>query len=144
MPKELTIAKTFKEMIQGDFKCPRFTYMEGETDKEAGLVCWKDRDIVYCLSNQTDTIGTDQCKRWSKDGLLTITRPKMIAHYNRFMGRVDLADMRRLHCSSTIMGQNRGRLKLFFYLLDVGTSIALVLYKLGRGVIVKDMTIFQF
>ena len=36
--------------------------------------------------------------------------------------------MRHLHCSSTIMGQNRLWLKLFFYLLVVGTSNALVLY----------------
>ena len=47
------------------------------------------------------------------------------------MGGVDLADMRRLHCNSTIMGQNRWWLKLFFYLLDVGTSNALVLYRLA-------------
>ena len=45
------------------------------------------------------------------------------------MGGVDLADFRRLHCNSTIMGQNRLWLKLFFYLLDVGTSNALVLYR---------------
>jgi hypothetical protein len=44
------------------------------------------------------------------------------------MGGVDLADMRRLHCNSTIMGQKRWWLKLFFYLLDVGTSNALVLH----------------
>jgi hypothetical protein len=31
-------------------------------------------------------------------------------------------------CNSTIMCQNRWWLKLFFYLLDVGTSNALVLY----------------
>lgn len=49
------------------------------------------------------------------------------------MGGVDLADMRRLHCNSTVMGQNRWWLKLFFYLLDVGTSNALVLYNLGRS-----------
>ena len=45
------------------------------------------------------------------------------------MGGVDLADMRRLHCNSTIMGQHRWWLKLFFYLLDVGTSNSLVLYR---------------
>ena len=45
------------------------------------------------------------------------------------MGGVDLADMRRLNCNSTIMGLHRWWLKLFFYLLDVGTSNALVLYR---------------
>jgi hypothetical protein len=44
------------------------------------------------------------------------------------MGGVDLADMRCLHGNSTKMGQNRWWLILFFYLLDVGTSSALVLY----------------
>ena len=45
------------------------------------------------------------------------------------MGSVDLADMRRLHCISALMGQNRWWLKLFFYNLDVGTANALVLYR---------------
>ena len=40
-------------------------------------------------------------------------------------------DTRRLHCDSTVMGQNRSWLKLFFYLLDVGTSNSLVLYNLS-------------
>ena len=82
--------------------------------KLAGLVCWKDRDIVYCLSNKCNTKETDVCRRRSKEGLLTIARPKMISEYNRYMGGVDLADMQRLHCNLTIMGQNRWWLKLFF------------------------------
>ena len=71
-------------------------------------------------------------------------RPKMIADYNKYMGGVDLADMRRLHCNSTIMGQNRWWLKLFFYLLDVGTSNALVLYKLAKGGDANLMSIVEF
>ena len=133
IPKELTVTKSskmYKEMGRGDFKRHRFVYLNGEEEEEMGLVCWKDWDVVYWLSNNTDTVGTDTCKRRSKDGLLTLTRPTMIAEYNKYMGGVDLADMRRLHCNSTIMGQNRWWLKLFFYLLDVGTSNALVLYKL--------------
>ena len=147
IPKELTITKTsklFKEMSRGDFKRHCYTYKDGEDEKEVGLVCWKDRDIVYCLSNETDTISYDSCKRRSRDGLLTISRPKMIADYNKYMGGVDLADMRRLHCNSTIMGQNRWWLKLFFYLLDVGTSNALVLYKLAKGGDANLMSIVEF
>ena len=48
--------------------------------------------------------------------------------YNKYMGGVDLADQRRLHSNCTLMGQHRWWLKLFFYLLDVGTANALVLY----------------
>jgi hypothetical protein len=55
---------------------------------------------------------------------MTIQRPISIAHYNQYMGGVDLADMRRLHCNSTIMV-----VEAFFNLLDVGTSNALVLHK---------------
>ena len=57
-------------------------------------------------------------------------RPAVIGKYNKYMGGVDLADMRRLQCSSTIMGQNRWWLKIFFYLLDAGTSNAWVLFNL--------------
>jgi DDE_Tnp_1-like zinc-ribbon len=61
------------------------------------------------------------------------------------MGGVDLADMRRLHCNSTIMGQNRWWLKLFFYLLDVGTSNALVLFNEAKRIRKeKKMNIVQF
>ena len=59
---------------------------------------------------------------------MEIRWPIVISKYNKYMGGVDIADMQRLHCSSTIMGQNRWWLKLFFYLLDVGTSNALAIY----------------
>jgi Transposase IS4 len=96
-----------------------------------GLVCWKDRDMVYCLSSchPTDPTNTGSCMRRSSEGLKLLRRPSMIGAYNQFMGGVDLADMRRLHCNSTIMGQNRWWLKIFFYLMDVGTANALVLYR---------------
>ena len=133
LPADICIAKTsqeFKGMERGDFKRHRFKYKdELGRDCYAGLVCWRDRDIVYCLTNDTNTMGTDHCHRRSKNGILQLTRPKVISKYNKYMGGVDVADMRRLHCNSTIMGQNRWWwLKLFFYLLDVGTSNALVLY----------------
>ena len=64
--------------------------------------------------------------------------------YNTYMGGVDVADMRRLHCNSTIMGQNRWWLKLFFYLLDVGTSNALVLYNEAMKEKRKSLNIVDF
>ena len=110
----------------------------------AGLVCWKDRDIVYCLSNECNTKETDICRRQLKEGLLTITRPKMISGYNCYMEGVDLVDMQHLHCNSTIMGQNRWWLKLFFYLLDVGMSNALVLFNLTQRDGQKTSMIVEF
>jgi hypothetical protein len=53
------------------------------------------------------------------------------------MGGVDVADMRRLHCSSTIMGQNR-------HLLDVETSNALVIYNEAVKDKQKSLNIVEF
>ena len=68
----------------------------------------------------------------------------MISEYNCYMGGVDLADMRHLHCNSTIMGQKRWWLKLFFYLLDVGMSNALVLFNLTQRDGQKTSMIVEF
>jgi Transposase IS4 len=84
--------------------------------------------MVYCLSNDANNFEVDQCHRRGDGGIVQLTRPVSIAEYNKYMGGVDLADMIRLHCDSTLMGQKRWWLKLFFYLLDVGTSNALVLF----------------
>ena len=132
IPKTVTIAKSskqFKEMQRGDVVKHVFNYRDkkGATQK-AGLVLWKDRNIVYGMTNDTTTSTMDICTRRGQGGLLQLQRPTVISKYNTYMGGVDVADMRRLHYSSTIIGQNRWWLKLFFYLLDVGTSNALVLY----------------
>jgi hypothetical protein len=84
--------------------------------------------MVYCLTNDTSTVEMGECKRRGQGGIITLKRPEVISKYNQYMGGVDVADMRRLHCNSTIMGQNCWWLKLFFYLLDAGTSNALVIY----------------
>ena len=132
IPKQLSIAKSskeFKALNRGDSICHTFHYktLSGEK-KEAGLVAWKDRNMVYCLTNDTSTVEMGECKRRGQGGIITLKRPEVISKYNQYMGGVDVADMRRLHCNSTIMGQNRWWLKLFFYLLDAGTSNALVIY----------------
>ena len=141
IPKAVRIAKNsaeFKAMKRGDKKIFRLkmchadgTNYDDNNCSFGGLVCWRDRNIVYCLSNDSCNYQVDQCRRRSQGGLITIPRPISICKYNQYMGGVDLADMRRLHCNSTIMGQNRWWLKLFFYLLDMATSNALVLYNLS-------------
>jgi hypothetical protein len=118
IPQGIRIAKgstKYKQMKRGDaVKCKVvFTKSDGQ-HSEAGLVCWKDRNIVYCLSNDSNNFDFDECCRRVDGGVTWIPRPISIALYNKFMGGVDLADMRRMHCTSTIMGQNRWWLKLFF------------------------------
>lgn len=135
IPTGLRLAKSsrdYKAMKRGDMVKFKFTYKVGELERQAGMVGWKDRNMVYCLSNDSNNHEMDECTRRGANGLLKLPRPISIANYNKYMGGVDLADMRRLHCNSTLMGQNRWWLKLFFYLLDVGTSNSLIIHNEAR------------
>ncbi len=135
IPKEFVIlpsSSVFKNMERGEHKCHKYTYFDDNNQpRESGLVAWKDTNIVYMLTNNCNTADSSTCTHGTKFGEITIRRPNVISEYNKYMGGVDLADMKRLHCNSTIMCQNRWWLKLFFYNLDVATSNALVLYQLA-------------
>jgi hypothetical protein len=116
-------------MNQGDaLKCQVTFRTEQGATSHAGLVCWWDWNMVYCLSNDTNNFEFDECSCRGIGGIIKIPCPLSVVNYNKYMGGVDLADMHPLHCNSTIMCQKRWWLKLFFYLLDVGTSNALVLH----------------
>ena len=68
IPKELTIPKStkqFKEMIRGDMIHHLYQYRSKGKMCRAGLVCWKDCDIVYCISNETGTVDGDKCTQRS-------------------------------------------------------------------------------
>ncbi|KAG7373225.1 DNA polymerase III PolC [Nitzschia inconspicua] len=130
IPREMTIPKNsagFHDLNRGDAVTHLLTYttMKGEK-KEAGLVAWKDRNIVYCVTNDTSTTSMDECRRKEDGNVITIKCPQVITNYNENMAGVDVADT--MHCNSTVLGQNRSWLGLFFCLLDIGTFNALVLY----------------
>jgi DNA polymerase III epsilon subunit-like protein len=147
LSKEVVIKKQsreYKEMQRGDYKKHVYTYKNDNGEEvKYGLVCWKDRDIVYCLTNSIATDKLGVAYRRVTGGRVCIQRPMVIEHYNKYMGGVDLADQRRLHCNSTIMGGHRWWLKLFFYLLDVGTSNALILYNHAMGGKVINLVEFK-
>ena len=101
IPSKFTLTKTmqkYKTMSRGDHTKHLYEYKKGDDVIQFGLVLWKDRDIVYVLSSECNNNDTDSCKRRTKDGIIIISRPKVISKYNQYMGGVDLADMRRLHC----------------------------------------------
>ena len=53
--------------------------------------------------------------------------------------------MQRMHSTTSLMGQNRWWLKLFFYLLDVGTANALILFRLSmKGTTNEKMNMLEF
>ncbi|KAG7353960.1 transposase IS4 [Nitzschia inconspicua] len=108
IPRSMTIAKSSREFItlnHDDSVNHVLTNIttKGER-KQAGLLTWKDRNIVYCITNDSPTAPMDECKRRGQGGTVTIKHPQVITKYNRHMGGVDLDDMRGLHCHSTIMG----------------------------------------
>jgi len=145
IPEQLRITKCsseFKEMQRGDHRMHLYEYDidHGEKSK-MGLICWKDNDIVYCLTNATNTAPTGHCFCHSQTGRICISRPIATQDYNSNMGGVNLADQRRMQFNSTIKGLHRWWLKIFFYLLDVGTSNALVLYNEAIG---KSLNVAAF
>jgi Transposase IS4 len=93
-------SSTFKKMNRGDaIKC-RLTYTtKKRATSYAGLVCWRDRNMVYCLSNDTNNFEFDECSCRGIGGIFRIPRPLSIANYNKYMGSVNLAEMRQLHCN---------------------------------------------
>ena len=102
--------------MPGDFKTHTYQYKDEDDNKHCiGIACWKDRQV-----------------RCTKDGLVTINHPHVVQQYNEHMGGVDLADMRRLHVQTNNVGLHRWWLRMFFYLLDVGTSNAMILFSIAK------------
>ena len=106
-PKEFRIAldsNEFKNMNRGDHKYHKYTYFDDNNQpRESGLVAWKDSKMVYILTNNSNTVESSlECSRRTMFGNVTIQRPNVIAEYNKYMGGVDVADMKRLNCNSTI------------------------------------------
>jgi hypothetical protein len=49
--------------------------------KQAGVVAWKDRKMVYCMTNDTAIGPMDQCRRHSAGGLIYVPRPQVVTKY---------------------------------------------------------------
>ena len=128
LPPEIRVDKKsadYKAMSRGDYYRSKLTYTrkDGIMEATAGVVAWRDGTMVYCLSNDVNNHECDKCRRRVDGGVVEVKRPICIARYNESMGGVDLADMKRMQCSSSIMGQGRWWLKLFFtsWMLGLGT-----------------------
>ena len=115
-------------MSHGDFCVYLYKYKQGTIDREIGITCWKDSKMVYTITTDSETASSDTCQHRTKHGLIDIERPNVVKQYNSHMGGVDLADMRHMHVQTNIVGLHRWWLRVFFYLLDVGTSNAMILF----------------
>ena len=147
LPKQVQLtANEVRSMERGEYLHHLYNYKnESGEVKGIGLVQWKDSKMVYCLTNHHPTFGVGTCYRKTMSGNIRLDRPNVIEEYNSNMGGVDLADMRRLHSTTSLMGQNRWWLKLFFYLVDVATANSLILYRLAVvGTPNENMNIVDF
>lgn len=63
IPRQLTIAKSsqeFKAMERGENKHHFYSYTaEGRKSIQYGLVCWKDCDMVYCMTSCPHNTGAN-------------------------------------------------------------------------------------
>ena len=79
IPKEIRIAKTsqrYKQMKRGDAVKAKLIYTKDNGEEaEAGLVCWRDRNIVYGLSNDSNNFEFDECCRRGDGGIIRIPQP---------------------------------------------------------------------
>ena len=81
--------------------------------KAIGVTCWKDRQMVYTLMTESNTAASGECVRRTRDGLITIDRPNVVKEYKKYMGGVNLANMRRLHVQTNISGLHWWWIQLF-------------------------------
>jgi Transposase IS4 len=115
--KEDKKSAVYRAMQRGDFLKSKFIYRKSDgTEATAGLFALRDGNMVYCLSNNCNNFELDECCRRGKGGIMRIPRPTSIANYNIYMGGVDLADMKRMQCSSMIMGSKSMVVEAFFLL----------------------------
>ena len=87
IPLNIRIPKAsqrFRSMKRGDAVRSKFIFYKADgTESSVGLVGWKDRNMVYCLSNDTNNVEFDECCRRGEDGIIRIPRPIAIANYTR-------------------------------------------------------------
>jgi Transposase IS4 len=89
IPQGIRIAKTsatFRQMKRGDAVKSKFLFKVGDENMEAGLVSWKDRSMVYCLSNDSNNFEFDKCTHRSANGLVKIPRPVFHCQLQRIHG----------------------------------------------------------
>jgi len=103
------------------------------TLQKVGLCCWKDKKPVLILTNCGDCVGTEECRRRSKDSIIVLQRPNAIGYYNKFMGGVDLKDMRTMKCPITLIGQYHWWIHLYGRGLDETVQNGMILHNLATA-----------
>lgn len=79
--------------------------------REDGLIAitkWMDNNSVSMISTNESVEPVCQVQRWSKveKRYVSVTQPRVIHSYNKYMGGVDLADRMISYCPSRARTNN--------------------------------------
>ena len=111
-PQELKNVKTLNKTMQRG---------EHQSVVKCGVEClvWKDKKAVAFINTICDPSSTTTVNRRNKDGSSsTVTCPELVKMYNKYMGGVDLADMKRKLYSCSRRSK-KWWFRLFYYLVDI-------------------------
>jgi hypothetical protein len=97
------------------------------------IVRWMDSGAVHLASNFVGVEPVDTVKRFDKKvkRYVTVTRPAVVALYNKYMGGVDLTDRMIAHYPHNAKNK-RWYLRLFFHFLNVTIINCWILFKRAR------------
>ena len=128
-PDSLRDTKMFSKTARhGDHKS--VLIHNGKTE----CLVWMDKIPVHIINSISNPNSMTNVKRTAKDGSrLIIPCPESIKLYNAYMGGVDLFDFRRKTYSCSRKSK-KWWLRLFYFLVDMATTNAYIIYKEQRNV----------
>src|SRR5678816_3110210 len=109
---------------------------------------WYGNKSVHLLSNYAGIEPHDRCLRWEakENKYVDIERPFVVQEYNKYMGRVDLADM-LIKLYRINFKSRKWYTRIFYYLLDLSVVNAWLLYRrvhVSKGLLKKNMPLVDF
>lgn len=93
-------------------------------------VKWMDNKGVHLLTNFLSPIDTDTVKRRKAGSAdkIDVKCPKIVSHYNKHMGGVDLMDQRKVCYEIDRRSKIKYYLRLFFDLWDIAVNNGYIIY----------------
>lgn len=94
------------------------------------FVKWMDNKAVHLLTNFLPPAETETVKRRMAGSAekIDVRCPKIVSHYNKNMGGVDLMDQRKVYYEVDRRSKIKYYLRLFFDLFDIAVNNAYIIY----------------
>nr|XP_037286102.1 piggyBac transposable element-derived protein 3-like [Rhipicephalus microplus] len=113
-----------KAMKRGDSACLV------RDDGEVCVVKWKDNKSVLLMTSAVGCDPVATCMRWCKEAKkkVPVPQPAIVAHYNKFMGGVDLVD-RYVSYYRINIKTRKWTVRFFTHFLDLAVCNSWILYQ---------------